>query len=252
MSRLQVELIPILDDNYVFLLTQPGATGVAVVDPGDGKPVLDHLERNQMRLELILITHHHGDHIDGVKALKERFPEAKICAPLKNQMQIPFAAHWVQDQDVIPWGSLLLKVIELPGHTLGHVAYFESESSSLFSGDVLFGLSCGRLFEGTPEMAFASLQKIKALPLQTKIYCTHEYTWPNVKFVDQMWAENKMPRQFDTDLFRTYKPWAKEHRPTVPLVLAEQLRMNPFLLSENVEQFAKLREARNHFRSKPD
>ncbi len=178
-------------------------------------------------------------------------------APLKNKNQIPSVDAWVQDQQRvrIPQGEF--EVIELPGHTLGIVGYLNRKSKCLFAGDVLFGLGCGRLFEGSPEVAFNSLAKIAGLEPSTSVYCTHEYTLSNLQFVESLRAQKKLPEHFDFQFFETYKARTLKMRaaslPTVPLSLKAELKVNPFLLcvvAKDLALFTKLRDERNYFRPK--
>ena len=251
----QVELLPILDDNYVFIFRL--GPDVCLVDPGDGERCADYLLKNNLELNKIFITHHHGDHIDGIPALKHRFPKAEIYAPLKNKHQIPDVDFFVQDQQIIQLPNDEMKVLELPGHTLGIVGYHNEKNNWLFSGDVLFGLGCGRLFEGTAEVAFASLAKIAKLKPVTSVFCTHEYTKANLQFVESLAAQQRLPKNFDFDFFETYKSRLSDLRdrnqPSVPLQLEDELRVNPFLLcilANDLALFTQLREARNNFRPK--
>lgn len=248
----EVNLIPILDDNYVFLLSAENQSKVCLVDPGEAKQCLEVLHKNQLDLQAILITHHHADHIDGIIALKERFPRAQVFAPIKNKGQIPAVDHYVEDGRKIDLEFFRFQTIELPGHTLGILGYFEYQRNWLFSGDVLFGLGCGRLFEGTPQMLFHSLGKIKQLPSETLIFCTHEYTSTNLRFTEMLISERKIPKKFNPEIFQKYKKDVSLQRsldkPTVPLQLSIQLKCNPFLLAETVEELAELRAVRNHFR----
>lgn len=249
---LEVELIPIFSDNYVFLIKNKLDQTACLVDPGESEICLDHLKKNNLKLLSILITHHHHDHIDGLSGLHQFFPEAQIYAPYRNQGQIPHVHHWVKEGDVVSIPQFAeFQVSELPGHTLGHVGYFQAKKSWLFLGDVLFGLGCGRLFEGSPTVAFRSLQKIKKFPLATQIFCAHEYTDTNLKFTEYLIQSGKIPLQFQASTFSGFKTDFFQKKvagqPSVPLTLANEMRWNAFLLSENVEQFAQLREARNHF-----
>lgn len=238
------ELIPILEDNYVFLLEGP--KGLVVVDPGDDAPVLRAL--NGRPLAGILLTHHHRDHVGGVDGLLSRFPGAVVVAPEAHRGHWRFATVFAGDGDVVEVAGLEFDVLALPGHTLDHVAYFHRQTLSLFSGDVLFGLGCGRLFEGTPEQAFGSLRRLAGLPPETRIYCTHEYTAANLRFL-----EKECPDLAASGEFRSWKRGFErlraEGRPSVPLLLADELRFNPFLRAGSGEEFKDLRLRRNQFRA---
>lgn len=242
------ELIPIFDDNYVFVLIDESSRRALVVDPGEAAPVQTYLREKKLTLEGILLTHHHQDHIGGAAELQKIF-SCPVYAPEKNQKQIPFASHWLKEGDVLnlsPWRFL---VWELPGHTLGHISYWEEKHQWLFSGDVLFGLGCGRLFEGSYEQGFNSLQRIKTLPPPTLIYCTHEYTERNLEFCQILTNQDNTPITGDSEALELYRNELQNRRslglPSVPLKLAIEESANPFLLAQDVEQFRYLREMRN-------
>lgn len=247
-----VDLVPLLDDNYVFMIRNSEDKNVILIDPGDADPCKVYIEKHNLDLNTLLITHHHPDHIEGIPKLKTEHPDLKIYAPEKNRLQIPWATKYLKDGDQISSGFFQFEVFELPGHTLGICGYFEPKQQWLFSGDVLFGLGCGRLFEGTAEMLFESLKKIKDLPAQTKVFCSHEYTMTNLRFVEMLIDENKIPAGFDHEHFNHYRGNIKsnhlEKKPTVPLYLKTELLCNPFLLASTAEELGELRRLRNHFR----
>jgi hydroxyacylglutathione hydrolase len=250
---LKISPIPAFEDNYIWLL-QNGAHAV-VIDPGDATPVLAALKQQSLKLDAILITHHHSDHIDGVADLLAENPQAIVYAPAKEHFN--FIHHTVKESDEIalPSIGLILKVMEVPGHTLGHVAYHDEHF--LFCGDTLFGAGCGRLFEGTPTQMYQSLKKLAALPSDISVYCTHEYTEHNIRFALTVDSENQnlLQRQQETNLKR------KSGFPTLPSKLALELATNPFLRcgdmslkntvnmpnANEIEVFTKIREMRNHF-----
>lgn len=238
----KVELISILKDNYVFLVIDNNSNQAIIVDPGLATPVADTLISQKLKLTAIILTHHHSDHIGGAADLGQLF-NAPIYAPIKNKSQIP-AKFYVQDSDILNIGSFEISVIDLPGHTLGHTSYYFKKQKWLFSGDVLFGLGCGRLFEGNPTQAFDSLQKIKSLDAETSVYCTHEYTEANLKFCKSLTTEQS------PDLIKYEKNLLKkrsQNQPSVPLTLSEECTTNPFLLAKNVEEFTNIRNLRNQF-----
>ena len=200
------------------------------------------------RVRNVFITHHHSDHIGGVAALKNTFG-CPVYAPEKNQKQIPQADHWLKEGDVVKLSPWEFTILELPGHTLGHIAYWDQQHKWLFSGDVIFGLGCGRLFEGSHEQGYASLQRIKKLPPQTLIYCTHEYTERNLDFCRILTNQDNTPITGDSEALELYANELSNRRdlglPSVPLKLSIEESTNPFLLAQDAEQFRYLRELRN-------
>lgn len=243
-----VDLVPILEDNYVFVLR--GSQGAVVVDPGEAAPVLRHLERTGLALAGLLLTHHHGDHIGGVAAMLAAFPAAVVVAPERHRDDWPFATVFVAEGNRVTVGGLDFEVLDLPGHTLDHVAYFHRPTASLFSGDVLFGLGCGRVMEGTFEMTWNSLQKLKALPPETRVYCTHEYTEANLAFVRQECPAIPQEPGFN-EWLATLEGQRRAGQPSVPLRLGDERRFNPFLRAADVAEFTAMRERRNRFRAPP-
>lgn len=237
-----VELIPVFNDNYVFLISDPETSEALVVDPGEASAVTEMLNARKLKLIGILTTHHHADHIGGVAELSRNF-SAPVWAPLQNKNQIK-AHHYLSDNDVFRLADCRIQVLSLPGHTLGHIAYWFSEKNWLFSGDVLFGLGCGRLFEGDFAQGFESLQKIRQLPDETEIFCAHEYTEKNLQFCKTIAYEaSSRLAIYETSLLKR----RSARLPSVPLLLKTEKQFNPFLLASTKEQFSILREKRNHF-----
>lgn len=246
--RPRVELLPIFDDNYVFCLVDDEHHEVVVVDPGEATTVSTYIKEHDYKLSGVLITHHHHDHIGGVSDLIQQHP-APIIAPQKNRNQIILADRWVSEGQSFQIGHFDFEVMELPGHTLGHVAYWVPHLKWLFSGDVLFGLGCGRLFEGTYQQMYDSLQRIKQLPQETLIYCTHEYTETNLHFCKMLSNLDNSPITGDDEDLEMYENQLRNRRdmdlPSVPLKLAIEMKVNPFLLARSVQQFTYLRDLRN-------
>lgn len=241
---MKVETLPILEDNYVFLISTRGQT--LVIDPGEAKPVADYLQEHGLKPEAVLLTHHHHDHIGGASSLRTQF-NCPIYAPTLEKDKIPFADQYLAAKQHIQVLNLDIEVLHLPGHTRGHIAFYIPQLESLFSGDVIFGLGCGRLFEGTAEQMFESLAQIKSLPRQTRIYCTHEYTLTNIAFAESLSKNIYSP----TEDLQRYKARAQDlrtqNKSTIPLLLESELKTNPFLLAPDVQSFRKLREMRNNF-----
>jgi hydroxyacylglutathione hydrolase len=256
MTTWQVSLIPIFTDNYVFVIQSGQDNRCIIVDPGSDVEVQDYLIQNNLIPEAIFLTHHHSDHIDGVRGILEfsqgQFnSKPQIFAPAGNKIEIPWGDRYVKEGDRLDVLGLSWDVIELPGHTLAHVAYFNPQNRFLFSGDVLFGLGCGRLFEGTYEQQYHSLQKIKALPEDTQIFCTHEYTLRNLEFCKQILSPAKIPAKLNELALAHYESTLRDKRsqniPSVPLTLATEMEVNPFLLSADIKEFTQVRKMRNSF-----
>jgi hydroxyacylglutathione hydrolase len=227
---LDIRLIPLLSDNYAYLLNDPASGEAAVVDPSEAGPVLAALQETGWRLKHILNTHHHPDHIGGNEHLRE-VTGAVIAGPAADQHRIPNLHTKLADGDTYDVGTRRLRVIEVPGHTSGHIALVFDEDKALFSGDTLFSLGCGRLFEGTPEQMWRSLTRLRELPGETRIYCGHEYTQSNARFAVTIEPRNKnlAARVAEIDTQRA------EGRPTIPTTIAGERRTNPFLRADEPE-----------------
>jgi hydroxyacylglutathione hydrolase len=222
-AHLNIVPLRALRDNYVWTLTSE--TDAVPVDPGDAQPVLDYLAASGKRLTAILITHHHADHTDGVAELVRKHPGISVYGPKISVGRIPEITHPVNDGDSIelPEIGATFAVIGIPGHTLDHTAYYGG--NALFCGDTLFGCGCGRLFEGTPEQMFASLNRLAALPDETLIYCGHEYTLANIDFAKRVEPNNAaLTRRADEDAERV-----KVTGSSLPSTLGREKATNPFL-----------------------
>lgn len=219
---LKIHCIPAFDDNYIWLIGSDGSANVAAVDPGDAEPVIAYLQQHNLSLDAILLTHHHYDHTGGVKDLLTHFP-ATVYGPANERISSITVA--VGEGDSVDVNGLALQVLDTPGHTRGHVCYVGH--GALFCGDTLFGAGCGRLFEGTPEQMYHSLEKISALPDETLIYCAHEYTLDDLKFalVAEPGNRDMQERQREALELR------RQGLATVPSTLALEKRTNPFLRS---------------------
>ncbi len=222
---IQIEALPAFNDNYIWLLQDSASRRCAVVDPGDAAPVLAWLERNPgWQLQDILITHHHHDHVGGVEALKAA-TGARVSGPTNER--IPGRDLALADNAVVRVLDIDFQVFAVPGHTLGHIAYFSDQPATplLFSGDTLFAAGCGRLFEGTPEQMHASLQRLAALPGATQVYCAHEYTLGNLRFACAVEPENPQVLARFEEVSRL----RADNRITLPSTIAEEKLTNPFL-----------------------
>ena len=217
-----------LNDNYGALVHDSATGATACVDVPDAAPTLAALAEQGWNLTDILITHHHADHIQGVPDLKAKFPNAKIWGPAKDAARIPFLDHKVKEGDTVRVGALEAKVIETPGHTLGHIAYHFEQDQVAFCGDTLFSLGCGRVFETPLAVMWNSLAKLAALPGETQIYCGHEYTEANGRFAITIEPGNPVLKARIEDIARLRAGRA----PTLPTTIAAELAANPFLRVE--------------------
>ncbi|MDO9163446.1 MAG: hydroxyacylglutathione hydrolase [Methylococcaceae bacterium] len=253
---LKIIQIPVLTDNYIYLLHDTASGITAVVDPALSQPVFDELNRQGWQLDWILNTHHHADHVGGNLELKAK-TGCQVIAANADKDRIPGFDKGVDDGDVIKIGQYAAKVLASPGHTSGHIVYYFADSAALFCGDTLFAMGCGRLFEGSAEQMWRSLQKIKALPGDTRIYCAHEYTQANGRFALTVEPENLELQQriFEVGELRA------RNQPTVPSTLQQELDTNPFLREDSlalqrqinregetpVSVFTEVRRLKDHF-----
>jgi hydroxyacylglutathione hydrolase len=222
--------LPVLNDNYIYLIHEPVSGKTAVVDPAVALPVLDTLSNKGWTLDYIFNTHHHWDHVGANLELKEK-TGCQILASEADQSRIPGIDKGLKQGDEINLGNQVVTVIETPGHTLGHIIYHFPNSNALFCGDTLFSMGCGRLFEGSAEQMWHSLQQLKELPKETQIYCTHEYTLANGKFALTIEPDNQHLQQRVLQV----KQLRELKKPTVPSTLEQELATNPFLRENSPE-----------------
>ncbi|AQS84200.1 MAG: hydroxyacylglutathione hydrolase [Acetobacter aceti] len=232
--------IPALSDNYVWLLTDTETGMVAVVDPGECAPVRAAIEAHGGRLDTIFLTHHHADHTGGAETLRDRY-DARIVGAAADAARLPSLDQAVRAGDRISFGDSQALVLETPGHTLGHIAYYFDDPASLFCGDTLFSLGCGRLFEGTPEQMYASLHEFDALPDETLVYCGHEYTASNARFALSVTPDNTALQHRAEDVLRL----RAKGLPTVPSTLGSERSCNPFLRAASSSELGKLRRQKD-------
>eukprot|EP00250_Pteridium_aquilinum_P003266 c13590_g1_i1 orf=37-1002(+) len=229
-AALQIDVVPCLKDNYAYLLhdTEAGVTGV--IDPSESEPVNEALKKKDLSLGYILNTHHHWDHTGGNIDLKRRY-NAKIVGPHADKDRIPGIDVALKEGDTWMFGNQKMLVLDTPGHTRGHVCFFFPSSKAIFTGDTLFSLSCGKLFEGTPQQMWTSLSKILSFPDDTLVYCGHEYTLSNAEF--------SLTLEPNNEALRSYYDKVKELRqaglPTIPTNLGLEKACNPFLRVSSAE-----------------
>ena len=237
-----ITLFPCLNDNYGFLLVEPESGLCATIDTPDGEHIAKELERRGLTLTHILNTHHHYDHVGGNLFLKEKYG-ATIVGPKADAKRIPGIDIMLADGEIFKFGAYDIHLIHTPGHTLGHCAYYVPDEHSVFVGDTVFTMGCGRLFEGTPAQMYDSMAKLASLPGDTKVYCAHEYTLSNAAF-----AVTEEPDNLD---LRAAVAAAKALRakglPTVPTTIAQELLTNPFMRAKTAKKLGEIRKAKDGF-----
>lgn len=225
-----ISRLPVLEDNYIFLIRENAGNRAIAVDPALAEPVTASLARSNHRLTGILNTHHHADHTGANCQLAKDFPGLSIFGPYHDSARIPCLTHGVREGESLELLGIKFTVIETPGHTRGHIVYLmscnlEAHYTDVFAGDTLFGGGCGKLFEGTPQQMLTSLSKIRTLPDTTRIWCAHEYTEKNYRVACELEPHNTALHEH----LSTIKNQRKQGLATVPLLLGEEKRYNPFL-----------------------
>jgi len=253
---MQITPIPCLTDNYAYIINDSDSNTVGVVDPSDAKPIITFLNKKNLKLNFILNTHHHFDHIGGNLELKKLY-NAKVVGFFGDKHRIPGIDITLKNNEEWAFGNSMLKVLHIPGHTLGHICFFFAKEEIAFTGDTLFSLGCGRIFEGDHKQMLASLNKIKKLPKNTNIYCGHEYTQKNAEFC-MTYDQNNIELE---KKFEIVKKLRLKSLPTVPTRLADELSSNIFLRcdqndikiklnmqnQEDFEIFKKIRDLKDTF-----
>ena len=229
----EILIIKCLNDNYAYIYLNDKKEAF-VVDPSEASPVIDTLEKNDLQLKYILNTHHHFDHIGGNYELKEKY-NCKIVGSKKDRDRIPGIDIEISDGDYWSFKEHTAQIIEIPGHTSGHIAFYFKSLNAVFTGDTLFSLGCGRLFEGTPTMMWNSLKKLRALPDQTKIYCGHEYTLSNGKFINSIYPSEDMRLKIESLVELNEK-----NLPSIPSTIADEKKMNIFLKADDINLIKNL------------
>jgi hydroxyacylglutathione hydrolase len=236
--------VPILSDNYAWLLVEAASGAVGIVDPAEPEPVIAALRAAGGRLDLILLTHHHADHVAGTDAVRAAFPGAVVVGAAADAHRLPRLDRAVAEGETVALGGAPARVIDTPGHTRGHIAFFFADGAVLACGDTLFSLGCGRLIEGSAAEMFASLAKLAALPDAALVCCGHEYTESNARFALSVDPANAALRA------RAAEAGAQRAagEPTVPSRLGSERQANPFLRAPDVAAFAALRSRKDLYR----
>lgn len=257
---MEIKRIPVLANNYIFVLFEPEQKIAAVVDPAVAQPVLEYLEQIDARLIAIFNTHHHSDHVGGNPQLVARFPEAIVYGGKEDHGRIPHQQVYLADGDTIQFAERTAQVFFVPGHTRAHIAYYFppmtiEAAGELFCGDTIFAGGCGRLFEGTPAQMVKSITKLRQLPDHTRLWCAHEYTLKNLQFALTVDGDNQDLQQ----RYQQVKQARSRGEATVPSLLAWEKQTNPFLrwdtpaiqatvgIQEPARVFARIRGMKDRF-----
>ena len=239
---MKIQIIKCLQDNYSYLIIDETNLNACVVDPSESEPIINFVESNNINLKYILNTHHHFDHVGGNIELKKKY-NLSVVGFKNDKDRIPEIDILVDDQNIWKKGNFQAKIYHIPGHTSGHIAFHFFREKKIFTGDTLFSLGCGRIFEGTYEQMFSSLNKIKELPKDTEIYCGHEYTLQNANFCI---ANDSKNLKLKKKIIKV-KEKIKKNLPSVPTTLEEEIDCNIFLKAKDVKTFSKLRDLKDNF-----
>ena len=239
---MRIEIIPCLQNNYSYLIIDESNNSACVIDPSEAHPIMSFVKNNNIKLKYILNTHHHYDHVGGNKELKKKFGST-VLGFKGDSHRIPEIDILLEDNQIWQAQNFVSKIIHIPGHTSGHICFYFFNERLVFTGDTLFSLGCGKIFEGTHKQMFDSLNKIKSLPEETKVYCGHEYTLNNSKFCIKYDTKN-------LDLKKKIKVINEKiinGLPTIPSTIKEELDCNIFLRTKDLESFSKLRDLKDNF-----
>ncbi len=239
---MKVKIIPCLNDNYSYLIFNEDTKIACVIDPSEAKPVITAIKKYDLNLRYILNTHHHYDHVGGNKDLKKMF-NAKIIGFKDDEKRIPEIDILVSDNQTWSKDNFEIQVSHIPGHTKGHICFYFPKEKIIFTGDTLFSLGCGKIFEGTYKQMFDSLNKIKSFPPDTKVYCGHEYTLQNSKFCIKYDPENLKLKNKIIEI----KNKIDKGIPTIPSKIQDEIDCNIFLRANDLESFSKLRDLKDNF-----
>lgn len=236
------QLIPILNDNYAWLLKDSTTGATAIVDPAEAGPIIAAIDAAGGRLDMILLTHHHGDHVADTDVIRARY-KCPVVGASADAHRLPKLDQAVKEGDTVTLGNAKAQVIETPGHTRGQINFFFPDGPVLLSGDTLFSLGCGRLIEGTPQEMFDSLAKLKALPADTLVCCGHEYTESNARFALHVDPSNTALQAMS----KAASAARAAGKPSVPTRMGDELKANPFLTAATVATFADRRAGKDKF-----
>ena len=239
---MKIHIIPCLQDNYSYIIHDQSNNYACVIDPSEAEPIINFVKKNNLKLKYILNTHHHYDHVGGNERLKKEFG-SKIIGFKGDKHRIPLIDIELEDQEIWTSNNFEAKIFHIPGHTSGHICFHFYKNNFLFTGDTLFSLGCGRIFEGTYNEMFNSLKIIKNLPEDTLIYCGHEYTKKNAEFCLKYDPNNN---ELIEKIAQIKKSISKGN-PTIPSTLREEITCNIFLKAKDVEMFSKLRDLKDNF-----
>jgi len=239
---MRVEIIPCLQDNYSYLIIDESNKTASVVDPSEAKPIINFIEKENINLKYILNTHHHYDHIGGNKDLKKKY-NSVVIGYKDDASRIPGIDILLNNNQIWKADNFEAKIMHIPGHTTGHISFHFFKEKLIFTGDTLFSLGCGKIFEGTYQDMFDSLNQIKKLPQDTKIYCGHEYTLQNSKFCIKHDPKNLNLKKKIVEI----KKKLENNIPTIPSTLKDENECNIFLRAKDVESFSKLRDLKDNF-----
>ena len=239
---MKIEIIKCLQDNYSYLVIDESNNSACVIDPSESKPLIKFIEKKSINLKFILNTHHHYDHVGGNKELKKKY-NSKVVGFYNDKHRIPEIDISLKDREIWKHDNFEFKIFHVPGHTSGHICFHFYKQKILFTGDTLFSLGCGRIFEGTYKEMYQSINLIKSFPLETKIYCGHEYTLKNSEFCSTYDSENI---NLKNKIF-SVKEKLKKNLPSIPTTIKEELDCNIFLRTKNLEGFSKLRDLKDNF-----
>ena len=239
---MRVEIIPCLQDNYSYLIIDESNKTASVVDPSEAKPIINFIEKENINLKYILNTHHHFDHIGGNKDLKKKY-NSVVIGYKDDASRIPGIDILLNNNQIWKADNFEAKIMHIPGHTTGHISFHFFKEKLIFTGDTLFSLGCGKIFEGTYQDMFDSLNQIKKLPQDTKIYCGHEYTLQNSKFCIKHDPENLNLKKKIVEI----KKKLENNIPTIPSTLKDENECNIFLRAKDVKSFSKLRDLKDNF-----